>query len=187
MPSDARVIGAVQRAVGSDVILVGASGGLPGELHKLWQAGGPGSYHLEYGYSCMGYEIAGGLGIKLARPNAEVVVMVGDGAYLMANSELATAVMLGAKLTIVILDNRGYGCINRLQTATGGANFNNLLKDARRAGGRRHRDGSAAVHGCRRRMVGCRRTRSERPRGSAQGARCLRGGHQAAGGCVVTG
>jgi 3D-(3,5/4)-trihydroxycyclohexane-1,2-dione acylhydrolase (decyclizing) len=130
-PSDAQVIGAVQRAVGSDVVLLGAAGGLPGELHKLWQAGGPGSYHLEYGYSCMGYEIAGGLGVKLARPEAEVVVMVGDGSYLMANSELATAVMLGAKITVVLLDNRGFGCINRLQMATGGANFNNLLKDAR--------------------------------------------------------
>jgi 3D-(3,5/4)-trihydroxycyclohexane-1,2-dione acylhydrolase (decyclizing) len=79
----------------------------------------------------MGYEIAGGLGVKLARPEAEVVVMVGDGSYLMANSELATAVMLGAKITVVLLDNRGFGCINRLQMATGGANFNNLLKDAR--------------------------------------------------------
>jgi len=129
-PSDAQVIGAVQRAVGHEVVLVGAAGGLPGELHKLWQAGGPGSYHLEYGYSCMGYEIAGGLGVKLARPEADVVVMVGDGSYLMANSELATAVMLGAKITVVVLDNRGFGCINRLQMATGGANFNNLLKDA---------------------------------------------------------
>ena len=131
VPSDAQVIGAVQRVIGDDAILVSAAGGLPGELHKLWQAGGPGSYHLEYGYSCMGYEIAGGLGVKLARPDAEVVVMVGDGSYLMANSELATAVMLGAKITVVVLDNRGYGCINRLQMATGGANFNNLLKDAK--------------------------------------------------------
>ena len=130
-PSDAQVIGAVQRALGHDVVVVCASGGLPGELHKLWQAGGPGSYHLEYGYSCMGYEIAGGLGVKLARPDAEVVVMVGDGSYLMANSELATAVMLGVRLTVVVLDNRGFGCINRLQMATGGANFNNLFKDAK--------------------------------------------------------
>jgi 3D-(3,5/4)-trihydroxycyclohexane-1,2-dione acylhydrolase (decyclizing) len=130
-PSDAQVIGAVQRALGHDVIAVGASGGLPGELHKLWQAGGPGSYHLEYGYSCMGYEIAGGLGVKLARPEAEVVVMLGDGSYLMANSELASAVMLGAKITVVVLDNRGFGCINRLQMATGGANFNNLYKDTK--------------------------------------------------------
>jgi 3D-(3,5/4)-trihydroxycyclohexane-1,2-dione acylhydrolase (decyclizing) len=131
VPSDAQVIGAVQRALGHEAILVAASGGLPGELHKLWQAGGPGSYHLEYGYSCMGYEIAGGLGVKLARPDAEVVVMIGDGSYLMANSELATAVMLGAKITVVVLDNGGFGCINRLQMATGGANFNNLLKDTK--------------------------------------------------------
>lgn len=131
LPSDAQVIGAVQRSFGSDATLVCAAGGLPGELHKLWQAGAPGSYHLEYGFSCMGYEIAGGLGVKMAKPDNEVVVMVGDGSYLMMNSEIATSVMLGLKLTIVVLDNRGYGCINRLQMATGGANFNNLLKDAR--------------------------------------------------------
>ncbi|WP_293806038.1 3D-(3,5/4)-trihydroxycyclohexane-1,2-dione acylhydrolase (decyclizing) [uncultured Bosea sp.] len=131
LPSDAQVIGAVQRTLGSDVILLHAAGGLPGELHKLWQAGAPGSYHAEYGFSCMGYEIAGGLGAKMARPDKEVVVMVGDGSYLMLNSEIATSVMLGLKLTIVLLDNRGYGCINRLQNATGGQSFNNLLRDAR--------------------------------------------------------
>ncbi|RWC47030.1 3D-(3,5/4)-trihydroxycyclohexane-1,2-dione acylhydrolase (decyclizing) [Mesorhizobium sp.] len=130
-PSDAQVIGAVQRAMGSGVILLHAAGGLPGELHKLWHAGAPGSYHAEYGFSTMGYEIAGGLGAKMAKPDEEVVVMIGDGSYLMLNSEIATSVMLGLKLTIVLLDNRGYGCINRLQMATGGANFNNLLKDAR--------------------------------------------------------
>ncbi len=129
LPSDAEVIGAVQRVMTSEASIVCAAGGLPGELHKLWQAGAPGSYHLEYGYSCMGYEIAGGLGVKLAQPKTDVVVMVGDGSYLMANSEIATSIMLGAKLTIVVLDNRGYGCINRLQMATGGANFNNLLAD----------------------------------------------------------
>ncbi len=131
LPSDAQVIGAVQRAMGAGVTLLHAAGGLPGELHKLWQAGAPGSYHAEYGFSTMGYEIAGGVGVKMARPDEEVVVMVGDGSYLMMNSEIATSVMLGLKLTIVLLDNRGYGCINRLQMATGGANFNNLLKDAR--------------------------------------------------------
>ena len=78
----------------------------------------------------MGYEIAGGLGAKLAQPEREVVVMVGDGSYLMMNSELATAVMLGRKLIVVLLDNRGFGCITRLQQATGGARFNNLLDDA---------------------------------------------------------
>jgi 3D-(3,5/4)-trihydroxycyclohexane-1,2-dione acylhydrolase (decyclizing) len=128
LPSDAQVIGAVQRAR-ENAILVCASGGLPGELHKLWKAGAPGSYHMEYGFSTMGYEIAGGLGVKLARPDGDVVVMVGDGSYLMMNSEIVSSIMLGAKLTIVLLDNAGFGCINRLQMATGGANFNNLLKD----------------------------------------------------------
>jgi 3D-(3,5/4)-trihydroxycyclohexane-1,2-dione acylhydrolase (decyclizing) len=130
LPSDAQVIGAVQRSVEESAIVVCAAGGLPGELHKLWEAKQPLGYHLEYGYSCMGYEIAGGLGVKMARPEREVVVMVGDGSYLMMNSELATAVMLGHKLTVVLLDNRGYGCINRLQRATGGESFNNLLRDA---------------------------------------------------------
>jgi len=131
LPSDAQVIGAVQRTGAPGNILVGASGGLPGELHKLWRTAEPGGYHVEYGYSCMGYEIAGGLGVKLARPDREVVVMVGDGSYLMMNSEIATAVMLGLKLVVVVLDNRGFGCIDRLQRATGGAAFNNLLADAR--------------------------------------------------------
>lgn len=130
-PSDAQVIGAVQRIMGSGATVLHAAGGLPGEMHKLWQAGAPGSYHAEYGFSTMGYEIAGGLGAKMARPEQEVVVMIGDGSYLMLNSEIATSVMLGLKLTIVLLDNRGFGCINRLQMATGGASFNNLLKDSR--------------------------------------------------------
>jgi 3D-(3,5/4)-trihydroxycyclohexane-1,2-dione acylhydrolase (decyclizing) len=132
LPYDADVIGAVQRSASrspDDDIVVCAAGTLPGELHKLWRAGTPGAYHVEYGYSCMGYEIAGGLGVKLARPDREVIVMVGDGSYLMMNSEIATSVMLGAKLIVVVLDNRGYGCINRLQQACGGAPFNNLFDD----------------------------------------------------------
>lgn len=131
LPTDAQVIGAVNRQAGEDGTVVCAAGGLPGELHKLWQCAGPGSYHVEYGYSCMGYEIAGGLGVKMARPEREVFVMVGDGSYLMHNSELATSVMLGHKLIVVVLDNRGFGCINRLQQVTGGAGFNNLLADCR--------------------------------------------------------
>jgi 3D-(3,5/4)-trihydroxycyclohexane-1,2-dione acylhydrolase (decyclizing) len=86
---------------------------------------------MEYGFSCMGYEIAGAIGIKMARPEADVVCMVGDGSYMMANSELATAVMLGIGFTVVLTDNRGFGCISRLQKGTGGARFNNLLDDAR--------------------------------------------------------
>jgi 3D-(3,5/4)-trihydroxycyclohexane-1,2-dione acylhydrolase (decyclizing) len=126
-PSDAEVIAAVQRTAAPEDVIVGAAGGLPGELHKLWRAAQPGGYHMEYGYSCMGYEIAGGLGVKLARPNGEVIVMLGDGSYLMMNSEIATSVTMGLKLIIVVLDNGGYGCINRLQVATGGASFNNLV------------------------------------------------------------
>jgi 3D-(3,5/4)-trihydroxycyclohexane-1,2-dione acylhydrolase (decyclizing) len=132
LPYDGDVIGAVQRS-GADSpardIVVGAAGTLPAELHKLWRASTPGGYHVEYGYSCMGYEIAGGLGVKMARPDAEVIVMVGDGSYLMMNSEIATSVMLGMKLIIVVLDNRGYGCINRLQQACGVAPFNNMFDD----------------------------------------------------------
>jgi 3D-(3,5/4)-trihydroxycyclohexane-1,2-dione acylhydrolase (decyclizing) len=132
-PTDAQVIGATMRAMGPNASVVCAAGGLPGELHKLWETNAPGAYHLEYGYSTMGYEIAGGIGVKLAQPDRDVVVMVGDGSYLMMNSEIATAAALGLKLTIVVLDNRGFGCIDRLQRATGGASFNNLLKDARHA------------------------------------------------------
>ncbi len=128
-PSDAQVIGAVQRSATPDTVVVNASGGLPGELHKHWRAERPGGYHMEYGYSCMGYEIAGGIGVKLALPDRDVVVLVGDGSYLMMNSELATSVLLGQKLTVVVLDNHGFACITRLQQATGGARFNNLFED----------------------------------------------------------
>ncbi|GGE76670.1 3D-(3,5/4)-trihydroxycyclohexane-1,2-dione acylhydrolase (decyclizing) [Stappia taiwanensis] len=131
LPSDAQVIGAVQRASDENAIVLGAAGGLPGELHKLWQAGRPNGYHMEYGFSCMGYEIAGGVGAKMAHPDRDVIVMVGDGSYMMMNSELATSVMLGVKLIVVLLDNRGFGCIDRLQRATGGESFNNLLDTAR--------------------------------------------------------
>jgi len=133
LPTDMQVIGAVQRAAREDTIVMCAAGTMPGELHKLWKAGRPGSYHMEYGYSCMGYEIAGGLGIGMAEPDRDVVVMIGDGSYMMMNSELATAAMMGVKITVVITDNRGFGCINRLQMATGGAEFNNLLDHARHA------------------------------------------------------
>ena len=136
LPYEGEVIGAVQRSAADSAtrdIVVCAAGGLPGELHKLWRTSVPGGYHLEYGYSCMGYEIAGGLGVKMARPDHEVIVIVGDGSYLMMNSEIATSVMLGLKLVIVLLDNRGYGCIHRLQQACGGAPFNNLFDDGMRS------------------------------------------------------
>ncbi|WP_421856931.1 3D-(3,5/4)-trihydroxycyclohexane-1,2-dione acylhydrolase (decyclizing) [Marinomonas sp.] len=128
LPTDANVIGVINRTANANSTLVQAAGGLPGELHKLWRTSSDLGYHVEYGFSCMGYELAGGLGVKMATPEREVIVMVGDGSYLMLNSEIATSVMLGLKLIIVVLDNRGYACINRLQQACGGESFNNLLQ-----------------------------------------------------------
>ncbi|MBI2892783.1 MAG: 3D-(3,5/4)-trihydroxycyclohexane-1,2-dione acylhydrolase (decyclizing) [Deltaproteobacteria bacterium] len=126
--TDAQVLGAVNRASRPEDVVVCAAGGLPGELHKLWRTRAPGGYHAEYGYSCMGYEIAGGLGVRMARGGVgEVLVLVGDGSYLMMSSEIATSVAMGCKLTIVLCDNRGFGCIHRLQRATGGEPFRNLL------------------------------------------------------------
>jgi 3D-(3,5/4)-trihydroxycyclohexane-1,2-dione acylhydrolase (decyclizing) len=130
LPSDAQVIGALWRSSSENAVVVCAAGGLPGELHKLWRSRAPDDYHVEYGYSCMGYEIAGGLGVKMAQPRRDVYVLIGDGSYLMLNSELATSVALGRPLVVVVLDNRGFGCINRLQRATGGAAFNTLWEDS---------------------------------------------------------
>ncbi|MCZ7854003.1 3D-(3,5/4)-trihydroxycyclohexane-1,2-dione acylhydrolase (decyclizing) [Agrobacterium salinitolerans] len=126
LPTDMQVIGAVQRQSRDNTVVMCAAGTMPGELHQLWKSKLPLSYHMEYGFSCMGYEVAGGLGIKMAEPDRDVIVMVGDGSYMMMNSELATSVAMGVKITLVITDNRGYGCINRLQMETGGAEFNNL-------------------------------------------------------------
>ncbi|MGY0399735.1 MAG: 3D-(3,5/4)-trihydroxycyclohexane-1,2-dione acylhydrolase (decyclizing) [Ostreibacterium sp.] len=139
LPYDAEVIGAVRDSIDNSPkndVVVGAAGTLPAELHKLWRTDGVGNYHMDYGYSCMGYEIAGGLGVKMARPEQEVIVMLGDGSYLMMNSEIATAQMLGLKMIIVVLDNHGYGCINRLQRASGSPNYNNLLAHCVPEGGK---------------------------------------------------
>ena len=153
LPYDAEVMGAVRDSLndaggdsGKHDVVVCAAGTLPAELHKLWRASLPGNYHMEYGYSCMGYEIAGALGVKMARPHQEVIVMVGDGSYMMMNSELATSVLLGKKLIVVVLDNRGYGCIQRLQNATGNASFNNMLDDCIPEGGEASRI-DFAMHG----------------------------------------
>ncbi|WP_172292011.1 3D-(3,5/4)-trihydroxycyclohexane-1,2-dione acylhydrolase (decyclizing) [Pseudoruegeria sp. HB172150] len=129
LPTDAQVIGAVQRVAESNTVAMCAAGTMPGALQVLWQAA-EGGYHMEYGYSCMGYEVAGAMGIKLAAPEKDVICFVGDGSYMMANSELATAVMRKVPFTVVLTDNRGYGCINRLQIECGGAEFNNMYKDS---------------------------------------------------------
>jgi len=129
LPTDAQIIGAVDRNTGKESVVMCAAGTMPGALHVLWRAA-QGGYHMEYGFSCMGYEVAGAMGIKMAQPGRDVICMVGDGSYMMANSELATAVMMGIPFTVVLTDNRGYGCINRLQIGCGGAPFNNMLDDS---------------------------------------------------------
>ena len=114
-PAQAEVIGVVNRVSGPRDVVVCAAGSMPGDLHKLWRTRDPKGYHVEYGYSTMGYEIAGGLGIKLAAPDREVFVMVGDGSYLMMAQEIATAVAEGIKLTIVLVQNHGYQSIGALE------------------------------------------------------------------------
>ncbi len=130
VPSDAQVTGAIVASADlSKDVLVVAAGSMPAEGMKLWPAEHSRGYHSEYGFSCMGYEIAGGIGVKMAQPDAEVYVVVGDGSYLMLNSEIASSVALDQKIILVVLDNRGFGCINRLQSGCGQEAFNNLLDD----------------------------------------------------------
>jgi 3D-(3,5/4)-trihydroxycyclohexane-1,2-dione acylhydrolase (decyclizing) len=121
--SQGEVIGILNEVSSDDSVVICAAGSLPGDLHKLWRTRTPGGYHLEYGYSCMGYEIAGGLGVKMAQPNREVYVMVGDGSYLMMAQEIATAVQESVPLTIVLLDNRGFASIGGLSQSVGCGGF----------------------------------------------------------------
>ena len=132
--AEIEAIGVINEAVGGKATVVCAAGNMPGELLRLWRPEDPKAYHLEYGFSCMGYEIPGGLGVKLAEPEREVVVMIGDGTYLMMNSEIVTAVSERMKLTIVVMDNHGYQCILGLQRICGVADFGNELRfrDAKR-------------------------------------------------------
>jgi 3D-(3,5/4)-trihydroxycyclohexane-1,2-dione acylhydrolase (decyclizing) len=121
--SQGEVIGAINEGAGPRDVVLCAAGSLPGDLHKLWRPRDTKSYHLEYGYSTMGYEIAGGLGVKMADPSREVYVMVGDGSYLMMNSEIVTSIQEGYKLTIVLLDNHGFSSIGGLSGAVGAQGF----------------------------------------------------------------
>jgi 3D-(3,5/4)-trihydroxycyclohexane-1,2-dione acylhydrolase (decyclizing) len=123
LPSQAEVIGVVNAAAGPRDVVVCAAGSMPGDLHKLWRARDPKGYHVEYGYSCMGYEIPGGLGVKLAAPDREVFVMVGDGSYLLMPGELVTAVAEGIKVVVVLVDNHGYASIGALSRSVGSRGF----------------------------------------------------------------
>ncbi len=121
--SQGEVIGAVNEASRPEDVVICAAGSLPGDLHKLWRTRDPKGYHLEYGYSCMGYEIAGGLGVKMAAPDREVYVMVGDGSYLMLSQEIVTSVQEGYKLTIILIDNHGFSSIGGLSESLGSGGF----------------------------------------------------------------
>ena len=123
LPAQSEVIGAVNDAARPTDVVVCAAGSMPGDLHKLWRTEDPKGYHVEYGYSCMGYEIAGGLGVKLAAPEREVYVMVGDGSYLMLSSEIVTSIQEGLKLTIVLVDNHGFNSIGGLSRSLGTDGF----------------------------------------------------------------
>ena len=126
LPTYAQVIGAVNRLATEHDYVVAAAGGLPGELNVNWLARGVGTFDCEYGFSCMGYEIAGGWGARMARREGEVVVFVGDGSYLMMNSDLYSSVLCGHRLIVIVCDNGGFAVIDRLQVDQGGASFANL-------------------------------------------------------------
>ncbi len=131
LPTYAQVVGVVDRAADESTYVLAAAGGFPGELVNGWRGQVVHSFDCEYGYSCMGYEISGGWGAKMALPDREVVVLVGDGSYLMMNSDLYSTVLTGHKLIVIVCDNGGYAVINRLQMAQGGVPFNNLIADSR--------------------------------------------------------
>jgi 3D-(3,5/4)-trihydroxycyclohexane-1,2-dione acylhydrolase (decyclizing) len=123
LPSQGEVIGAVNSFSGPTDVVVCAAGSLPGDLHKLWRTRDPKGYHLEYGYSCMGYEVAGAIGVKMAAPERDVYAMVGDGSWLMMSSDIVTALQEGIKITVVLIDNGGFGSIGGLSTSLGSEGF----------------------------------------------------------------
>jgi 3D-(3,5/4)-trihydroxycyclohexane-1,2-dione acylhydrolase (decyclizing) len=135
-PSQSEVLGVVNRVSGPRDVVVCAAGSMPGDLHKLWRTRDPKGYHVEYGFSCMGYEIAGGLGVKLADPSREVFVLVGDGSYLMMAQEIVTAVAEGIKLTIVLVQNHGYASIGALSESIGSQRFGTSYRYRSRQTGR---------------------------------------------------
>ena len=137
----AQVIGVVNDSSQPRDVVVCAAGSMPGDLHKLWRTRDPKGYHVEYGYSCMGYEVAGGLGVKLADPDREVIVMVGDGSWLMMSSEIATSIQEGARLTVVLIDNHGFGSIGGLSRSLGSEGFGTAYPNAGRPGRERAQPG----------------------------------------------
>jgi 3D-(3,5/4)-trihydroxycyclohexane-1,2-dione acylhydrolase (decyclizing) len=131
LPTYAQVVGVADRSARAGDYALTAAGGFPGELNNGWRAKHLDSFDCEYGFSCMGYEISGAWGAKMARPDGEVIVFVGDGSYLMMNSDLYSSVLSGHKLIVIVCDNGGFAVINRLQVNQGGVPFNNQIADTR--------------------------------------------------------
>jgi 3D-(3,5/4)-trihydroxycyclohexane-1,2-dione acylhydrolase (decyclizing) len=131
VPSYAQVVGVVNRKAADKDLVLTAAGGLPGELTKGWRIKDPGTFDCEFGFSCMGYEIAGGWGAAMADPDRDVIVMTGDGSYLMMNSDIYSSALTGHKMIVIVCDNGGFAVINRLQNFKGVPSFNNLIKDSR--------------------------------------------------------
>lgn len=131
VPTYAQVVGIVNQKAGDRDLILTAAGGLPGEVSKGWRVKQPNTFDCEFGFSCMGYEIAGGWGAAMADETRTTIVMVGDGSYMMMNSDIYSTVLSGHKMIVVVCDNGGFGVINRLQNFKGGASFNNLIKDSR--------------------------------------------------------
>ncbi|WP_404291827.1 3D-(3,5/4)-trihydroxycyclohexane-1,2-dione acylhydrolase (decyclizing) [Microvirga sp. RSM25] len=131
IPTYAQVVGIVNSKAGERDLLIAAAGGLPGEVMKNWRVKEPNTFDCEFGFSCMGYEIAAGWGAAMADPTRTPIVMIGDGTYMMMNSDIYSSVLAGHKMIIIVCDNGGYAVINRLQNAKGGASFNNLIRDCR--------------------------------------------------------
>ncbi|HLS64094.1 MAG TPA: thiamine pyrophosphate-dependent enzyme, partial [Ruania sp.] len=134
-PAQLEVFGALNELLGADDVLINAAGSMPGDLQALWRSPGPGTYHLEYGYSCMGYEIPAAIGVRLARPTGEVVAIVGDGTYQMMPSELATIAQEGLKVIVVVLVNHGFASIGALSESVGSQRFGTTYRRREEATG----------------------------------------------------
>ncbi|MFF2908293.1 3D-(3,5/4)-trihydroxycyclohexane-1,2-dione acylhydrolase (decyclizing) [Paenibacillus sp. NPDC057934] len=131
-----RALGVINETIGDEAVIVCAAGSLPGDLHRLWRVGQPSGYHMEYGFSCMGYEVSGAFGVALAEPEREVYAFVGDGSYLMLHSELVTSLQEGRKITVLLFDNHGYQCIHNLQRGHGSDGFGNEFRYREQSTGR---------------------------------------------------
>ncbi|WP_284640653.1 3D-(3,5/4)-trihydroxycyclohexane-1,2-dione acylhydrolase (decyclizing) [Paenibacillus silviterrae] len=158
--SQTRVLGEINDCIGERDVIVCAAGSLPGDLHRVWRTTEPKTYHMEYGFSCMGYEVSGAFGVKLAEPDREVYALVGDGSYLMLHSELITSLQEGRKITVLLLDNHGFQCIHNLQRGHGSDGFGNEFRSRSESSGQLTGDYLAIDFAAHARSLGARSYRA---------------------------